>query len=121
MSDARQYKIGLLGCGTVGGGLVELVNRNRSLIRERTGVDLTFTRILVRNLDRERPGVDRNLLTVHPEKVINNGCDIVVELIGGLEPARGFIRSALSRHKHVVTANKALLALDGSSLPGGSG
>ena len=116
MSDMRQYKIGLLGCGTVGRGLVELVHRNRSLIRERSGVDLTFTRILVRNLDRERPGVDRSLLTIYPEKVINNGCDIVVELVGGLEPARGFIRSALAQRKHVVTANKALLAVDGSKL-----
>jgi len=116
MNEARQYKIGLLGCGNVGRGLVELVNRNRSLIRERAGVDLSFTKILVRNLDRERPAVDRSLLTIQPEKVINNECDIVVELVGGLEPARTFIQEALAHRKHAVTANKALLATDGSSL-----
>ncbi len=51
-----------------------------------------------------------------PDKVLNNGCDLVVELVGGIEPARGFIERSLARGKHVVTANKALLALDGFSL-----
>jgi len=112
----RQYKLGLLGCGKVGQGLVELVSRNRALIRDRAGIDLSFTQILVRDLGKKRPGVDYSLLTIHPEKVINNGCDMVVELVGGLEPARTFIQHALSNRKHVVTANKALLAIDGLSL-----
>lgn len=113
----RKLKIGLLGCGTVGGGLVELVHRNRSLIRQRAGVELSISKILVRNPLKERPdAVDRNLLTTQPEKVINNGCDMVVELLGGIEPARGFIQRSLARGKHVVTANKALLAMDGFSL-----
>jgi homoserine dehydrogenase len=116
MSTARHYKIGLLGCGTVGQGLVELVNRNRGLIRERSGIELSFTKILVRDLAKKRPGVDRNLLTIQPDHVINNGCDVVVELVGGLEPARSFIQRALSGRKHVVTANKALLAADGFAL-----
>lgn len=113
----RKLKIGLLGCGTVGGGLVALVHKNSSLIRQRAGVELSISKILVRDPLKERPGtVDRNLLTTQPEKVINNGCDLVVELVGGIEPAREFIRRSLSRGKHVVTANKALLALDGFSL-----
>jgi len=113
----RKLKIGLLGCGTVGGGLVELVRRNRSLIRQRAGVELSISKILVRDPLKERPdAVDRNLLTTQPEKVINNGCDMVVELVGGIEPARGFIEGSLARGKHVVTANKALLAMDGFSL-----
>jgi homoserine dehydrogenase len=114
--SVRPYKLGLLGCGTVGQGLVELVTRNRALIRERAGIDLTFTQILVRDLGKKRPGVDHQLLTTHLEKVINNGCDMVVELVGGLEPARTFIQNALSNRKHVVTANKALLAADGLAL-----
>jgi homoserine dehydrogenase len=114
--NVRHYKLGLLGCGTVGQGLVELVSRNRALIRERSGIDLSFTQILVRDRSKKRPGVDHQLLTTHPEKVINNGCDMVVELVGGLEPARTFIQHALSNRKHVVTANKALLATDGLSL-----
>jgi homoserine dehydrogenase len=116
MTAVRHYKLGLLGCGTVGQGLVELVSRNRALIRERAGIDLSFTQILVRDRSKKRPGVDHQLLTTHPEKVINNGCDMVVELVGGLEPARTFIQRALSNRKHVVTANKALLAADGFSL-----
>ena len=114
--SSRKLKIGLLGCGTVGRGLVELVNRSSSLIRQRTGAELTITRILVRDLQKERPGVDRSLLTIHPEKVIENGCDMVVELVGGIEPARSFIQQSLACRKHVVTANKALLALDGFGL-----
>jgi homoserine dehydrogenase len=113
---ARKLKIGLLGCGTVGRGLVELLGRNEALVRQRSGVDLRITKILVRDLGKERLGVDRALLTSDPDKVLNNGCDLVVELVGGIEPARGFIERSLSRGKHVVTANKALLALDGFSL-----
>jgi homoserine dehydrogenase len=112
----RKLKIGLLGCGTVGRGLVELVGKNEALIRQRSGVELRITKILVRDLDKERDGVDRALLTTQPDKVLNNGCDIVVELVGGIEPARSFIERSLARGKHVVTANKALLALDGFSL-----
>src|SRR2546428_5398620 len=112
----RKLKIGLLGCGTVGGGLVELVSRNSALIRQRAGVDLNITKILVRDSKRQRPGVERDLLTDDPEKVINNGCDLVVELVGGIEPARSFIQRALAGGKHVVTANKALLAVDGFNL-----
>src|SRR5689334_18799054 len=113
----RKLKIGLLGSGTVGGGLVELVHKNSSLIRQRVGVELSISKILVRDPLKERAdAVDRNLLTTQADKVINNGCDLVVELVGGLEPARGFIQRSLAHGKHVVTANKALLAVDGFSL-----
>jgi homoserine dehydrogenase len=112
----RKLKVGLLGCGTVGRGLVELVGRNDALIQRRSGIDLRITKILVRDLDKERHGVDRELLTTQPDKVLNNGCDLIVELVGGIEPARSFIERSLARGKHVVTANKALLALDGFSL-----
>jgi homoserine dehydrogenase len=112
----RTLKVGLLGCGTVGRGLVELVSRNDALIQRRSGIDLRITKILVRDLDKERHGVDRELLTTQPDKVLDNGCDLIVELVGGIEPARTFIEHSLARGKHVVTANKALLALDGFSL-----
>jgi homoserine dehydrogenase len=114
--SVRKLKIGLLGCGTVGRGLVELVHRSDALVRQRSGVELRITKILVRDLEKERQGVDRTLLTTHPDKVLNNGCDLVVELVGGIEPARSFIERSLARGKHVVTANKALLALDGFGL-----
>ena len=114
--STRKLKIGLLGCGNVGRGLVELVTENSSLIRQRTGAEISITKILVRDLNKERPGVDRDLLTTQPEKVLNNGCNLVVELVGGIEPARTFIQQALAGGKHVVTANKALLAVDGLRL-----
>src|SRR5579872_3313988 len=114
--STQKLKIGLLGCGTVGRGLVELVHRNDALIRQRTGVELGITKILVRDLAKERVGVDRSLLTTNPRDVLDNGCDMVVEVIGGIEPARGFIQHSLARKKHVVTANKALLAQDGFKL-----
>lgn len=112
----RKLKIGLLGCGTVGSGFVELLARNDALIRQRTGVSVCITKILVRDLSKKRPGINRDLLTTQPERVLNNGCDLVVELVGGVEPAREFVDHALRRRKHVVTANKALLASHGFSL-----
>lgn len=112
----RKLKIGLLGCGTVGRGFVELLARNDALIRQRAGVSLSISKILVRDLGKKHPGVDRDLLTTQPERVLNNGCDLVVELVGGVEPARAFVHHALQRGKHVVTANKALLASHGFSL-----
>jgi homoserine dehydrogenase len=112
----KQLNIGLLGCGTVGRGLLELLDKNRTLIRDRSGVDLNVSQVLVRDLKKERPGVNSALLTTRPDKVIENGCDMVVELVGGLEPARSFIHRALAGRKQVVTANKALLAADGFNL-----
>ncbi len=112
----KQLNIGLLGCGTVGRGLMELLDKNRTLIRDRSGVELHISQVLVRDLKKERPGVNNALLTTCPQKVIENGCDMVVELVGGIEPARSFIHRALAGRKHVVTANKALLAADGFNL-----
>lgn len=112
----RRIRIGLLGCGTVGRGFVELLERNRDLIRTRASADLVISRILVRDLAKERPGVDCRLLTTRADEVIENGADIVVELIGGSVPARGFIHDAIIHRKHVVTANKAVLADAGGDL-----
>lgn len=116
MLAVKTKSISLLGCGTVGRGLVELVTKNRALIRERAGVDLEIRKILVRDPDKERPGVDRSLLTTKPEEVLRNGADVVVEVIGGLEPARQFVSEAIDAGKNVVTANKALLAASGTEL-----
>ncbi|MBI4566145.1 MAG: homoserine dehydrogenase [Planctomycetes bacterium] len=112
----KQRSIALLGCGTVGRGLVELIRKNRALIAERSGVDLTISKILVRDMGKDRGDVDRSLLTCRPEEVITNGSDVVVELIGGIEPARTFIARAIGEGKNVVTANKAVLAHSGAEL-----
>lgn len=93
-----------------------MIGRNRSLIAERSGVDLEISKILVRDLAKERNGVDRSLLTDRPEEAVANGADVVVEVIGGVEPARSLVLSAIDAGKHVVTANKALLAECGPEL-----
>ena len=113
----KQVRIGLLGCGTVGGGFVELVERERDRIRARFGIDLRIGRILVRDLGRERSAaVDRTLLTDCAVDVLDDGCDLIVELVGGIHSAGSYVRRAIANRRHVVTANKALLACTGGEL-----
>jgi homoserine dehydrogenase len=112
----KRLRIGLLGCGTVGGGFVRLVDRERERIRGRFGFDPEIVRILVRDLEKERPGVGRDLLTTCALDVIDADCDLVVEVVGGVHTAGTFVRRAIARGRHVVTANKALLAASGSEL-----
>jgi homoserine dehydrogenase len=115
---AEVVRIGVLGCGNVGGALVELVERRRGAIEARTGVRLEITKIAVRDLSRIRPGdIASNLFTNDPEAVVNSpDVDLVVETMGGIEPARSLILTALTNGKPVVTANKALLASHGVEL-----
>ncbi len=112
----KRVRISLLGCGTVGGGFVRLVARERERIRSRFGVDLEIGRVLVRDLAKQRPGVDPSILTTSAVDVIDDDCDVVVEVIGGVHTAGTFVRRALSRGRNVVTANKALLSADGAEL-----
>lgn len=112
----RRVRIGLLGCGNVGGGLVQLVAGERARIRERYGVELEIGRVLVRDSDRQRPGVDRRAITTRALDVLDSDCDVIVELIGGVHTAGSFVRRAIARGRNVVTANKALLASCGREL-----
>jgi len=109
-------RIGLLGCGTVGRGFVELVGHERERIHARRGVDLQIERILIRHPEKERPGVDARLLTTRALDVLDAGCDLIVELVGGVECAGAYLRRALRNGLNVVTANKALLAASGTEL-----
>ena len=112
----RRVRIGLLGCGTVGGGFVRLLGRERERIRTRFGFVPEIVRILVRDLGKERPGVHRDLLTTCALDVIDAECDLVVEVVGGVHTAGTFVRRAIARRRQVVTANKALLAASGNEL-----
>lgn len=112
----RRFKIGLLGCGVVGFGFVRLVQQNLDLIRQRSSSELDISRILVRDSRKHRPGVDPRLITTRADEVLGNGADLIVELIGGTDPARSYIREAIAGRKHVVTANKAVLADAGRDL-----
>lgn len=111
----REVTIGLLGCGTVGAGLVQLIDRERERIRTRGRIDLRIGQILVRDLSKRRPGVDHRRLTTNAIEVIDH-CDLVVEVIGGVHSAGAYLRRALRAGRDVVTANKALLAECGRGL-----
>ena len=111
-------KVGILGCGNVGGPLVELIRNEGDDIAARTGLRLEVTRVAVRSLSKER-GVDlpADVLTTDAASVVDDpSIDVVVEVIGGIEPARELILSAFKAGKPVVTANKELLANFGAEL-----
>ncbi len=112
----KKIGIGLLGCGTVGRGLIELLRKNRSVVADRTGIDLEIRRVLVRDPRKERPVAAGLLTTDAPAVLEAPDVDVVVELIGGLDPAREFLERAIDARKSVVTANKALLARWGVDL-----
>jgi homoserine dehydrogenase len=114
----QQINIGVIGLGTVGTGAVRILTENAELIRRRTGVPIVVKRIAVRDVNRDRGlKLPAGVLTGDPRAVIEDpSIDIVVELIGGYEPAKEYILAALDRGKHVVTANKALLASDGAEI-----
>ena len=110
--------VGVLGCGNVGAALVSLINEQRPAILARTGIDLNIKAVAVRSLSRERSVViDAGLLTTDAHSMVNDPeIDLIVEVIGGIEPARELILEALKASKPVVTANKELLANFGPEL-----
>ncbi len=114
----QQLKIGLLGCGNVGGALVGQLDARRAAIARRTGVELTIGAIAVRSVSRDRDvDVDASLFTTDPRSVVEDPeIDLVVELIGGIEPARELVLRALELGKPVITGNKELLANHGAEL-----
>ena len=115
---SKTVRLGLLGLGTVGRGVFRIVEGNRDLIERRVGARLEITRIAVRDPKRDR-GVEvpAGLLTTDAWSVaVSPEVDIVVELIGGSDTARELVLSAFSAGKHVVTANKALLAQHGAQI-----
>lgn len=116
--NSRSVKVGLLGCGHVGSALVRLITENGDAIEARTGVHLEVGRVAVRNLARERDVALPASVFTHDAAavVIDDDIDIVVEVIGGIEPARELIIEALKAGKPVVTANKELLANVGKEL-----
>lgn len=111
-------QLGLIGLGTVGSGVVRILQQNASLITERLGFPLHLRRIAVQDLKRRRGvSTDPALMTSDAFEVIRDPqIQIVIELIGGYEPARSYILEALGQGKHVVTANKALLAEYGAEI-----
>jgi homoserine dehydrogenase len=111
-------QVGLLGCGTVGGGVLRLLAENAKALGERVGAMIVVRKVLVRDLDKERvPECDRAWLTTDPSEVVDDpAIELVVEVMGGEGLAGGLVERALRNGKGVVTANKALLAARGPEL-----
>jgi amino acid adenylation domain-containing protein len=114
----RVIRIGLLGCGIVGGGVVEVLHQKKAHIEEACGASLELTRIAVRDLNRPRnPHVPLERLVGEWRAVCEDPeIDLVIEAIGGVHPAYDAVRQALMTGKHVITANKELLAYHGEEL-----
>ncbi len=117
-NNGAAVRIGVLGCGNVGAPLVELISTQGAAIEARTGLRLAVTRVAVRDVAKPRPpAIDADLLTTDAEGVVNDpAVDVVVELIGGVDPARDLILGAIKAGKPVITGNKELIAKCGAEL-----
>ena len=115
MIEYRPLRIALLGAGSVGSQVARLLIENKAELAARVGAELELIGIAVRDTKVSRPGVPAELLTTDAESLIL-GADIVIEVMGGIEPARGYITLALNSGADVITANKALLATHGTEL-----
>lgn len=116
--DQPPLRVGLLGLGTVGGGTYHVLRRNAQLIAARTGRSIQISMVAVRNVNRAASVVGGDVvLTNDPFQVVNHpDIDVIVETIGGTTIARELVLMAIAAGKHVVTANKALLALHGTEI-----
>ena len=115
--NTKKIKVALLGVGTVGTGVYKLIQRRADVMGRTIGAEMEVSKILVHNLNKQREGIDASLLTDNWQEIINDSeIQIVVEVMGGIEPARTMILEALHAGKHVVTANKDLLAAYGKEL-----
>lgn len=115
MAQKQDVKIGLLGAGTVGLQVVRILHDQQQELAARAGANLVLSGVAVRDTSKAREGLDRSLLTTDIDAVIDSA-DLVIELMGGLEPARSAMLKALEAGKTVVTGNKAVLAQYGPDL-----
>ncbi|HIX67960.1 MAG TPA: homoserine dehydrogenase [Candidatus Anaerostipes excrementavium] len=117
MGELSKVKVALLGFGTVGTGVYKLIERQREEMPFKVGADLVVDKILVRDKNKKREGIESSLLTDKWEDIIlDDDIQIVVEVMGGIEPAYTYIMEALKAGKNVVTANKDLIAEYGKEL-----
>ena len=117
MEELKNIKVALLGSGTVGTGVYKLIERQREELPHKVGAGLTVSKVLVRDKNKKRDGIDPSVLTDQWEDIITDDeIQIVVEVMGGIEPARTYITEALQAGKNVVTANKDLMAVHGGEL-----
>ena len=117
VSPLTPLRVALLGCGVVGSEVARLIIGQAADLRARVGRPLELVGIAVRQPERDRAGIDPELFTTDAEALVSrNDVDLVIEVIGGIEPARSLILAAMRHGASVVTANKVLLAEDGVTL-----
>lgn len=113
----KTLKVGMLGCGVVGSQITRLLIENKSDLTFRAGAKLELVKIAVKDIKTKREGIPSNLLTDDPKSIVNDPeIDLIIEVIGGINPAKELILTAIKNGKSVVTANKALLAQSGAEL-----
>ncbi|WP_329498091.1 homoserine dehydrogenase [Kitasatospora herbaricolor] len=117
MMRTRPLKVALLGCGVVGSEVARIMTTDAADLAARIGAPVELAGIAVRRAGRARPGVPEHLLTTDAEALVNRGdIDVVIEVVGGIEPSKHLILKAFEQGASVVSANKALLARDGAEL-----
>jgi homoserine dehydrogenase len=114
----KPIRVGLLGCGTVGGGVLRLLRESSEYVAQSVGAPLEVARVLVRDAGKERvAALDRSLVTTDPEALLGDATiDVFVEVMGGVDPTRTYVERAIDTKRSVVTANKMLLAKHGPAL-----
>ena len=117
MENQKCIQIAILGAGTVGGGIYQLLQMRKDELPSLCGSEIQIKKILVRNKKKSRPGIPAEILTENWEEIREDPeISVVIELMGGMEPALTYITEALNAGKHVVTANKDLIAEHGHEL-----
>ncbi|MFV9510894.1 homoserine dehydrogenase [Tepidibacillus sp. LV47] len=118
MQEKKVVNIGLFGLGTVGTGVVKLIEGHQEDLVKQTGNEIKIGKILIQDPDKDRNyKVDSNLLTTDPWEIIyNKDIDVIIEVMGNIYPTYEYLMAALEQRKHVVTANKDLMALHGAEL-----
>ncbi len=116
MPPAQPIRIAIIGAGTVGSQVVDLLRTQAADLKMRVGAPLELIGVGVKDLTKPRAGIDKNLLTDDIEGLIEKKPDVLIELMGTIEPARTYILQAIANGSSVISANKALLAKDGATL-----
>lgn len=117
MEADKKIRVAILGSGTVGTGVYKIIQNQKDEFPHKIGSELEVAKILVRNINKQREGIPSEILTDKWSDIINDdSIGIVIEVMGGIEPAKTYISEALANGKHVVTANKDLMAEHGHEL-----
>lgn len=116
MIEQKPLRVAIIGAGTVGSQVISLINSQADDLKMRIGAPLELIGVGVRDLTKLRPGIPKDLLTDDIPALLNKKPDVVIELMGSIEPAREFILQAISNGSSIISANKALLAKDGATL-----